>query len=97
MDNWNYDLARKYVDGIGDPTTRRLSQLFLTRFYLLAFQRYAVPENSSIDLLCFVKIMEKIADQHDLIKKCIEGVELDSAWETLADELEKHPDSVAAG
>ncbi len=88
MDNWNYENARKYVESIADATTRRLTQLFLTKCYFLAFQRYAFPENSEIDLLCYAKIIEKIVSDHDLIKRCLEGEDLDSAWNALADELE---------
>ena len=90
MDNWNYELARKYADSITDLITRRLTQLFLTRFTFLSFQQYAVPENSEIDLLCFAKIIEKIVSQHDLIKRCLEGEDLDAPWIALADELEKY-------
>ncbi len=89
MENWNYELAKAYADSIEDMTTRRLTQFFLTQFFLLAFRRHAVPENGEIDLLCYVKITEEIAKQHDLIERCLRGEDLDSAWHALSDELER--------
>lgn len=90
MENWNYTSAKQFADGITDTTTRRLTQFFLNHFSMLAFQKYAVPENSEFDLLCFVKIIEKIVSKHGLIKRCIEGENLDAGWEALADVLETH-------
>ena len=89
MDNWNYELAKAYADNIEDMTTRRLTQFFLTRFLLLAFRKHAVPENGEIDLLCYVKITEEIVKQHDLIKRCLQGEDLDAAWNAFSEELGK--------
>jgi hypothetical protein len=89
VENWNYTPAKAYADSIDNVITRRLTQFFLNHFVLLAFQKYAIPENSEIDLLCYVKIVRKIVTQHDLIRKCLDGVDLDSAWKALADELEE--------
>ncbi len=89
MENWNYELAKAYADSIEDMATRRLTQFFLTQFFLLAFRRHAVPENGEIDLLCYVKLTEQIVKQHDLIERCLRGEDLDSAWHALSDELER--------
>jgi hypothetical protein len=89
MENWNYDLAKAYAESIEDTSTRRLTQFFLTQFFLLAFRKHAVPENLEIDLLCYVKITEEIVRQRDLIKQCLQGEDLDAAWHALSDELEQ--------
>jgi hypothetical protein len=90
MENWNYDAARAHADNIEDPTTRRLTQFFLTKLVFLAMSKYAVPENSEFDLLYYVKIIERISEQHDLIRRILEGEDLDAPWKTLADEFEEN-------
>ena len=85
MQNWNYAQAKSYADSIGQPITRRLTQLFLTRFSRLAFERYAVPENNEVDLLFLVKIIERIVADQDSLARCLSGEDLDAPWNALAD------------
>jgi hypothetical protein len=89
MNNWNYELARNHADSVPDVITRRMTQLFLTKFVFLAVQRYAVPENGEVDLLCYVKIIEKIVSHQDMIKRCSEGEDLDSGWKAIGEEFER--------
>lgn len=87
MVNWNYDKAKQFADAITDEIPRRLTQLFLNKVYFLAFQQYAIPENMEIDLLCLTKIIEKIVREREIIMRCLQGEDLDSAWDALNDEL----------
>jgi len=77
------------VVSITEPITRRLTQLFQTRFTRLAFERYAVPENNEFDLLCYVKIIEKVVADQESLTRCLSGEDLDAPWTALADELDK--------
>jgi hypothetical protein len=86
MTNWNYEEAKQFVQSIHDDVTRTLTEFFLNRLLVLRTRGFAEPE-ADFDLLFCVKIVSEISSHHDLLRRCLDGVPMESGWEGLEEVL----------
>ena len=86
MTNWNYEEAKQCVQSIDDDVTRTLTEFFLNRLLVLRTRRFAEPEGD-FDLLFYVKMISEITSHHDFLKKCLDGIPIESGWEGLEEVL----------
>lgn len=86
MTNWNYEEAKRFVQSIDDEVTRTLTEFFLNRLLVLRTRGVAEPEGE-FDLLFYVKMVSEISSHHDFLKRCLDGVPIESGWEGLEEVL----------
>jgi hypothetical protein len=86
MKNWNYEEAKHFVQSIDDEVTRTLTEFFLNRLLVLRTRGLAEPE-ADFDLLFYVKMVSEISSHHELLRKCLDGVPMESGWEGLEEVL----------
>jgi hypothetical protein len=84
MKNWNYDNAVKHIAAIEDVSVRKVVQLFLSDLVRVVVQKTAYPEGE-FDLLFYTKVITKIAEEHEVVRKCLEGIEFDAGWSAIAE------------
>jgi hypothetical protein len=82
MKNWNYEEAKQFVQSIDDDVTRNLAEFFLNRLLVLRTRGNAEPE-ADFDLLFYVKMVSEISSHHELLRRFLDGVPIESGWDGL--------------
>lgn len=88
MTNWNYEKAVGQVESIIDPTTRRLTRLFLDAAVLHAARKASRPEGD-FDLAFFVTVISQVTvNETELIRRVLAGENIDAGWDGLNEALD---------
>ncbi|MEZ6141179.1 MAG: hypothetical protein R3B84_11470 [Zavarzinella sp.] len=88
MDNWNYVKAVAFVASIPDSASRRLTKLFLDRLTFFVSQKRGFPEGD-FDLLFFAQVVAEISGDGLLLRRVIDGEDIDQAWAAIVEEIGK--------
>ena len=88
MDNWNYDKAVAFVASIPDPASKRLTKLFLDKLAYFVSQKLGYPEGD-FDLLFFVQAVAQISGDGRLLRRVIDGENIDQGWAAIVEEMGK--------
>ena len=88
MNNWNYDKAVAFVASIPNPINRRLTKLFLDRTILYACEKRGYPEGE-FDLLFFAQAVAEVPGDGQLLRRVIDGEDIDQGWAAIVEEIGK--------